>query len=184
MFDSDKNRKTKVIIPEITTHHCSKCYLGFNCELMRKLHEEDCLKRKKNRSKMLRHMEPFGIPSTDCLTGPDKANILTSNEPIALILDLTHFDSNKKMYQNLLYDNNEKTGLIFNGIRIRAVDTDTFLKIIYESKRMDILRIYDQIQSYCSEGANITIGKLITDLFNADRYKFGIECLRIKMYDS
>ncbi|AUL78462.1 mg15 protein [Tupanvirus deep ocean] len=111
---------------------------------------------------------PFSQEEIDGLTPEEKLLIFTSNEnPIVMIIIKTNLNPTAYQYHNVGYTNmNKSYGYIFNGETWQKKEISAIMNELLNSKRKDLLTIYDEIKEYLPDEDNKNIQIKIDNIKN------------------
>jgi len=121
-----------------------------------------------NKNKNYYFISPFNQEEINELTPEEKIKIFSSNEnPIVMIIIKTNLNPSTPQYHNVGYTNmNKACGYIFNGNTWQKKEICAIMNDLLNSKRKDLLKIYDEIKEYVSEEQNKNIQIKIDDIGN------------------
>lgn len=111
---------------------------------------------------------PFGNEETDTLTPEEKLAIFASDtNPIVMIIIKTNLNPLTPQYHNVGYKNmNLGWGFIYNGETWEKKEIEAIMNDLLNSKRKDLINIYNEIKEYLSEEQNKNIETKIDDIGN------------------
>jgi len=111
---------------------------------------------------------PFSQEEIDDLTPDEKFKIFDSNEnPIVMIIIKTNLNPSTPQYHNIGYTNmNKAYGYIFNGNTWQKKEISAIMNDLLNSKRKDLLKVYDEIKEYLPEEQNKDVKIKIDDIEN------------------
>jgi len=113
-------------------------------------------------------ISPFSQEEIDKLTTQEKIAIFSSDEnPIIMIVIKTNLNPSNQEYHNVGYtDLNSGYGYIFNGETWEKKGIKTIMEDLLNSKRKDLIKIYNEIKDFLSEEDNKNIENKLDDIEN------------------